>query len=261
MKQFATAFVKMQGEFSNIAKTATVKVKTKSGFEYSFDYAPYDEIVSHIRPIMLKHGFGFMQIVKDGFLVTVIMHESGEMMESSLELKQQNDVKEFGGYITYMRRYGLSAALGLVTDDDDDGNVASGDDAIKTTKADNEDNKPWFNQADLDKYRSALIKAFESGDKTPEDVIKGFRETYKVSKKFAAEIEALANTNSKPELINSERAKAMALELEKLGYARASHTALVENVIARKVRSLEQLSEAEALEVWSYAKRAANGEA
>ena len=204
MKEFATAFVKMQQEFQSIPKDASVQVKTKSGGSYSFDYATYDQIVSYVRPIMAKHGFGFLQAGRDSNLVTIIMHESGETVESSLELKQgvndydgkfkEFDVKEFGGYITYMRRYGLSAALGLVTDDDDDGNVASGDDAVKTSKKEEDDDKkPWFNQADLDKYKSALIKAFKEGNQTPEDAIKGFRKTFKVSKKFASDIEALAN--------------------------------------------------------------------
>lgn len=55
--------------------------------------------------------------------------------------------------------------------------------------------------------------------------------------------------------LSPDRAEAMRLELEKLGYATLSHPALVETVIERKVSSLDQLSEAEALQIWSYAKR------
>lgn len=55
--------------------------------------------------------------------------------------------------------------------------------------------------------------------------------------------------------LSDERAEAMRLELEKLGYASMSHPALVERVVGRKVSALAYLSEAEALEVWSYAKR------
>lgn len=55
--------------------------------------------------------------------------------------------------------------------------------------------------------------------------------------------------------LSAERAEAMRLELEKVGYARLSHVALVENVTGRKIKELSELTEAEALEVWGYAKR------
>lgn len=55
--------------------------------------------------------------------------------------------------------------------------------------------------------------------------------------------------------LSAERAEAMRVELEKLGFASLSHSALVEAVIGRRGIGLAQLSEAEALEVWSHAKR------
>lgn len=59
-------------------------------------------------------------------LTTIVMHESGEwiMATAKLELSKP-DPQGQGSAITYMRRYALSAALGLVTEDDDDGNAAS----------------------------------------------------------------------------------------------------------------------------------------
>ena len=81
----------------------------------------------------------------------------------------------------------------IPTEGDNDADASTPEMERTITPSNEDNNKPWFSQADRDKYRSALIKAFESGDKTPEDAIKGFRKNYKVSKKFAAEIEALAN--------------------------------------------------------------------
>ena len=54
--------------------------------------------------------------------------------------------------------------------------------------------------------------------------------------------------------LSSERVEAMVRELEKLGYSSLSHEALVERVTGSK-KTLSQLSEAEALSVWSHAKR------
>lgn len=55
-------------------------------------------------------------------------------------------------------------------------------------------------------------------------------------------------------LLPADRAEGMRLELEKIGYASLSHPALVKHVTGRDVKHLSQLSEAEALAVWSYAK-------
>ena len=75
-------------------------------------------------------------------------------------------------------------------------------------------------------------------------------ETPKLATRFVPQL----SIDTTPRL-STDRAEAMGLELEKLGYASLSHEALVEKVLGRKVSSLVQLSEAEALEIWSYAKR------
>jgi hypothetical protein len=51
---------------------------------------------------------------------------TGEVVESKSRITlSKHTAQEYGSYITYMRRYALSALLGLVTDIDDDGNAAS----------------------------------------------------------------------------------------------------------------------------------------
>src|SRR5690625_7652561 len=47
----------------------------------------------------------------------------------------ENNIQSMGGLVTYMKRYSLSAILGISTEADDDGNVASGNTA--TFKASN----------------------------------------------------------------------------------------------------------------------------
>ena len=56
-------------------------------------------------------------------------------------------------------------------------------------------------------------------------------------------------------LLTSDRAEAMAKELEKLGFARTEQLKLGTSVLGRPVRAFAQLTEAEALEVWASAKR------
>ena len=61
--------------------------------------------------------------------------------------------------------------------------------------------------------------------------------------------------NPKPQTLNPERAEAMAYELEKLGYPKRDQLRLASSVLEKPVRDFATLSETEALEVWSYAKR------
>lgn len=57
---------------------------------------------------------------------TVLVHESGEFVDSDTRLPvPQKTAQAYGGAITYARRYGLSALVGVVADEDDDANEAS----------------------------------------------------------------------------------------------------------------------------------------
>lgn len=94
-------------------------------------YASLAAIHKVVTPILIKHGLAVLQfpVSEDGKAgcVTRIVHESGESMEDTLLLPlAKNDPQGAGAAITYARRYGLSGALGLVTEEDDDGEAASG---------------------------------------------------------------------------------------------------------------------------------------
>jgi len=61
-------------------------------------------------------------------LTCILMHESGEWVSTYMESpavgnKGVNDLQAAGSVITYMRRYTLSAIVGVATGDDDDGNA------------------------------------------------------------------------------------------------------------------------------------------
>lgn len=94
---------------------------------YGYKYADLPAIFSVINPLMCKHGLGFTQLIEGEAIKTIIFHiESGETLESlvnipqGVQLKGMNDFQVLGSAITYLRRYALSAALGLVTDKDTD---------------------------------------------------------------------------------------------------------------------------------------------
>ena len=62
-------------------------------------------------------------------LTTILMHSSGEWISDEMAAfvvgnKGVNDLQAMGSTITYMRRYALSAMVGVATGDDDDGATA-----------------------------------------------------------------------------------------------------------------------------------------
>lgn len=96
--------------------------KDSKGFSYTYTDLP--EIIRVITPYLKKHGLGFTQLIEGNKLKTVVFHfESGESIESSADIPEEtmkgmNKFQTLGSAITYLRRYMLSSALGLVTDKD-----------------------------------------------------------------------------------------------------------------------------------------------
>jgi hypothetical protein len=161
---------------SEFQKEVPVIHKGTTGYGYS--YADLVSIFEKINPLLAKHGLGFTQLLNGTSLDTIVFHiESGESITSSasipqgVQLKGMNDFQVLGSAITYLRRYSLSAALGLITDVDNDA-------AGEQTKAAEVPEKVWLNE-----NTEAFTKAKEfmkSGGTIVE-----IRKKYNVSKKVA----------------------------------------------------------------------------
>lgn len=108
-------------------KNRKVVVKSrKTGVEFSYSYMTLDELIEHVRKPLTDNGLWFIQAVAntDGKygLHTKLVHSSGQwIMSETPILVESKDPQEFGGAITYMRRYSLAALLGVAADDDADG--------------------------------------------------------------------------------------------------------------------------------------------
>lgn len=61
-------------------------------------------------------------------LITILSHSSGQFISSSFFVEtKKNDPQSAGSAISYLKRYALSAMVGIATDgEDDDGNAAAG---------------------------------------------------------------------------------------------------------------------------------------
>jgi len=123
MKQIATALVKAQSEMSNPKKSsANPFFKSK--------YSDLNAVREATITVLNENGICVLQpmVHIDGknFVKTVLLHESGELIESFTEIiyNKTNDAQAQGSGITYARRYGLQSLV-CVGADDDDGNAAS----------------------------------------------------------------------------------------------------------------------------------------
>ena len=130
--KLAEALAKAQGQFTNVGKDRDVKVKMKAGGEYTFSYATLAAIWTVIRKPLSENGLAVVQVVnvaKEGISVkTILMHSSGESVESPCSMPVEEwSPKGIGSAISYARRYGLSAMVGVVSEDeDDDASAAQG---------------------------------------------------------------------------------------------------------------------------------------
>ena len=94
-------------------------------------YATLKSCLDTVRPTLARHGLVLMQFVMPSAnggdrLVTRLLHESGGFMEDEgISLVGADNMQKLGSAISYARRYGLLAILGLVGDPDDDAEIAS----------------------------------------------------------------------------------------------------------------------------------------
>lgn len=127
INELATALSKAQGEMQ-------AALKDKVNPFYKSSYADLGSIWDAARPVLSKYGLCIMQTTEmstDGnnriIMVTTLAHTSGQWMKSYLPLNpSKNDSQGVGAALTYLRRYSLSAIVGVVCDEDDDGETASG---------------------------------------------------------------------------------------------------------------------------------------
>ncbi|SOB59981.1 ERF family protein [Pseudodesulfovibrio profundus] len=99
-------------------------------------YATLHSIMNACRDALLAHGIWLTQYpvsveANQLGLVTKVVHaETGQWQASLLTMPlPKNDPQGYGSAMTYARRYGLSALIGIVTESDDDGEMASRQDS------------------------------------------------------------------------------------------------------------------------------------
>lgn len=123
----AAALAKAQGSIKAAQKDSAVKTNS-----YSYSYATLAQLWESARDALSANGLAVTQTTDMGgngdiILVTTLLHASGEWVGGVYPVRAKDSLPQsLGSAMTYARRYALSAMLGLTSDDDDDGNAASG---------------------------------------------------------------------------------------------------------------------------------------
>ena len=117
ISELAKAMSQAQGEFEGATKN-------NKNPHYKQNYADLESCWEACRKTLSKHGLSLIQSIfyvsDKSMLVTTLLHISGQWMRSyaPLILEKQSS-QGIGSAITYMRRYTMSAMLGLIQEDDD----------------------------------------------------------------------------------------------------------------------------------------------
>ena len=147
-------------------------------------YFDINQLLEQVEPIAHDLGLLILQPLRKNEVTTIIFEvESGESIESSIELQSFSDPQKAGSAITYYRRYTLQSLLGLQAEDDD-ANKAAG----KATEKQTVDS--WMSAKQFEQAKSSIDMAkkalsFYDG-KTEHD-----GKVYGMKKEYRAELEKL----------------------------------------------------------------------
>lgn len=125
------ALARAQANFAPIKRSRTVKVRSDKG-DYTFDYAPLEEVIEATRPALAAEGLAVPAFLADAGepgeadLHTLLTHESGACIHVVERLPAVGKAQERGSQVTYRRRYQYQCVTGTSPEFDDDGNAADG---------------------------------------------------------------------------------------------------------------------------------------
>jgi hypothetical protein len=130
--ELVTALAKAQLMFKPIHKKDTNPA-------YHAKYSGLPTVIAATQTALAENGLVVMQLTRSQFgeddakmitITTMLAHSSGQWIATDLTLpammRERFDSQAVGSAVTYGRRYGLQAILGVAADEDDDGNKAAG---------------------------------------------------------------------------------------------------------------------------------------
>lgn len=124
ISQLALALSQFQGTVPSVLKGKTANVG-----QYKYKYADLADIFNSISKTLMEYELAVVQFFTEeegrSYIVTTLMHSSGQWVKSYLKVAHHEKIQQLGSEITYLRRYALSSLLGIAAEDDDDGAQAN----------------------------------------------------------------------------------------------------------------------------------------
>lgn len=190
LDQLLPALVEASKKFPEIPRSREVTVKSDKG-TYKFAYAPLDAIAKVINPPLLENNLVIAQTpvryVDGDFLRTTLWHApSAQFLASEVEIhsSSRGTSAQYGAALTYSRRYGESALLGITTetDNDDPDNASRGagnrQQRGNTQRQATGEDVPKITPGQVRQLRQAII----AGGRKEPDVVAFYGDSYGISK-------------------------------------------------------------------------------
>lgn len=203
-KAFFEAMAKFQSEIPIIKKSKLADFGTtnnnKVGAKYK--YASLDDIAEAIKPFLQKHGFSYRfeqfaenNLISVTFVVTHFLghSESNHMSCFADTTGGKNAIQALASSNTYLRRYTLTAGLGIATADEDiDGRLPEETKEEKDQQRSNEGNLRLYPDHKFKKMLSGTWgPAISTGRSTHKAVIDKLGSLYDLTEQQIQEINAV----------------------------------------------------------------------
>jgi hypothetical protein len=165
----------------------------KKDTENEFFKKPYADLAScweACRKPLSDNGLSVSQVQDENFLITILMHESGEWIRSRTKISMsegKNAMQAYGSALTYARRYALSAIVGI-SQDDDDANSA-GDSSTSGKKPIPQQKPPATQQGQPPPSSQPVGSTTTQGQQQPTHTKKDTRTPEEIKTKFDAYIQ------------------------------------------------------------------------
>lgn len=182
--RYDIAMASFQADCKTIKKTK--EVKTDDG-RVAYSYAPLDEIVKQVGPLLKKHGFSYstsMDLLDKGVKVELtVKHVDGHSEISPMQVpfgsktRVMSDTQVAAAATTFAKRYAFCNAFGILTGDEDNDAVIPPDNKKKQFVTPPVTNN---NNANFDKAMK-MVNACKNTD-----VLIDYAEKLKGSKNFSA---------------------------------------------------------------------------
>ena len=122
--QLAAALAIVQGKMK-----ASAKGRVNPFFKSR--YSTLEDVWDCARALLSENGLAVIQTLGNSpegvSITTILAHKSGESVSGTFTVPvAKRDAQAFGSAATYARRYAFAAMVGVVPDEDDDGNAATG---------------------------------------------------------------------------------------------------------------------------------------